>query len=185
MLSRVNVHKLSEGVHSFAMETNDGFILEAKVALSSFFFADEGVCFHLRSRENEMYGQVLINRRSFDYQNYAPAVDLAFCFPSSHFKPTRAQHIEEVDLSDAAFNELKKVLIYFAKRTSGDCGSAGVNSAYHNLVQQGVDSDFTRAVVYFLYCDPEMMTGGMSTDDSSLADFWSGRSVASVGKQVT
>ena len=165
MVSGFELQGVSEGVHAFKMEMNGGSMLEAKLALSRFFLEHGGVCFHLTSREKEVCGQVLVNKRMFDYQNYAPAVDLAFCFPESHSHPTCTQHLQTVDISisDAAFNELKKILVYFAKRTNGDCKSAGVNSAYHDLVEEGVDMHFARAVVYFLYCDPEMMTGGMGT----------------------
>lgn len=50
---------------------------------------------------------------------------------------------------------LKRVLNYFAKRTNGDCKSAGIHSDYRNLVEQGVDKYFSRAVVYFLYGSPD------------------------------
>lgn len=138
MLSRFKLQELSEGVHSYHMEMNDGSTLETKTTLSSFFFEHEGVCFHLTSRDKEVCGQVLVNKRMFDYQNYAPAVDLAFCFPERHSHPTSTQHVRTVDISigDAAFNKLKKFLVYFAERTNGDCKSAGVGSFYHDLVQE-------------------------------------------------
>lgn len=104
----------------------------------------------------------------FDYQNYAPAVDLAFYFPenNSRYQSNRRSKAWAMLVDDTTCDELKKVLVYFAFRTNGDCKSAGVNSIYYNFVQEGMDVHFTRAVVYFLYQDPEMLTGHTSSADT-------------------
>ena len=69
----------------------------------------------------------------------------------------KAGTCENISVSDATYQELKKVLCYFAKRTNGDLVSGGVNSAYCDLVKREVHEYFTRAVVYLLYGDPDAM----------------------------
>lgn len=138
------------------------FLFEAKKTLNIFFECKNAQVFHLTpsNHEGRMSGEIFVNKHLFDYQHHAPAVDLAFCFHEEHSYPVSVQSVkigtcENVSVSDAAYEDLKNVFLYFAKRTNGDCKSAGVNSTYYNLVEQGVDKYFTRAVVYFLYNDPD------------------------------
>lgn len=124
------------------------------------------ISYHFIRYHNEMKirGMVVVNKRLFDYQHKLPAMDLAFYFPDSY--PENFQWKEKklgaiVSLNDAEYNELRKVLLYFSKRTNGDCKSAGVSSIYCDLVQQGIDEYFIRAVVYFLYSDPELLSSAL------------------------
>ena len=109
----------------------------------------------------------------FDYQHYAPAVDLAFSFPEDYDHPVpriSREQARNINVNDMEWNNLKKVLLYFSKRTNGDLRSAGINSSYFDLVQRGVDKCFIRAVVYFLYPDPMLVDGEFAGKMAKLFD---------------
>lgn len=166
--------KLGPNGLEFLSRMNWDPLNEVKATLLTFFQNKGTRYFHLKScGEKTVGGQILVGKHVFDYQHCVPALDLVFCFPEDHSYPESVQCIkvgtcENVSISsDQTYQELKKVLYYFAKRTNGDLLSAGVSSAYYDLVQQGVDRYFTRAVVYFLYGDADR---SMLTATSGLLD---------------
>lgn len=124
---------------------------------------------------NEMYfrlttptlinrGFIVVHRRLFDFKFRAPTIDLAFCFlnPSNVATLARGWHsvtgsktIRHIVVDDAEYKVLCDTLVYFANRTNGNCQSALKPNKYQALCRQGINQYFTRAVIYFLYCDPD------------------------------
>jgi 2-polyprenyl-3-methyl-5-hydroxy-6-metoxy-1,4-benzoquinol methylase len=109
-------------------------------------------------------GFVVINRRLFDYEHRAPVIDLAFCFLNSSNVTALAAGwhaitgytmMENIIVDDAEFEVLRDTLIYFAKRTNGSCKAVLKPNKYQVLCQHRIDRYFMRAVIYFLYCDPD------------------------------
>ena len=114
---------------------------------------------------------VVVNEILFDYQHKTPAIDLAFCFVNdfnqsdivkkwekvSHSSKVRCLPLEVADLKF-----LKTVFTYFSRRTNGTLLSAGSTSKYAVLQKNDLDCAFTRCVLYFLLCDPDvkMYAGG-------------------------
>ena len=145
-------------------------LANVKETLMYFFQRKDEFHFHLTPYDGKsILGQVLVNKRVFDYERNAPAVDLAIFFPRDHQYPesvrkawfSMIEHIEskmvtKIFVDDSEYEELRKVIFYLAKRTNGDLKSAGINSKYCHLVQHGVEKYFIRIVFYFLYCDPDL-----------------------------
>ena len=120
--------------------------------------------FHLTTPRLINRGYIVINRRLFDYEHRAPVIDLAFCFidPSNVTvlatgwqSITGYTRIKNIIIDDAEFEVLCDTLTYFAKRTNGSCKAAFKPNKYQALCKHGIDQYFMRAVIYFLYCDPD------------------------------
>ena len=108
---------------------------------------------------------IVINEILFDYQHKTPAIDLAFCFVNdfNHSdiikkweKVSHSSKVRCLPLEEAELKFLKIVLAYFSRRTNGTLLSAGSSSKYSVLQKNDLDSSFTRCVVYFLLCDPDV-----------------------------
>ena len=103
---------------------------------------------------------VVVNEILFDYQHKTPAIDLAFCFVNdfnqsdivkkwekvSHFSKIRCLPLEVAELKF-----LKTVFAYFSRRTNGT-----LTSKYSVLQKNDLGCAFTRCVLYFLLCDPDV-----------------------------
>ena len=129
---------------------------EVNEILANFFQCDRDTCIFLLTSCSRGKVYVFVNNCMFDYEHYAPVVDLAFCFFEDNSNPksiecVKMENHKSIPITDMEYDELKEALLYFAKRTNGDCVSAGVDSVYNDLVQLEVDKYFTRAVVYFKY----------------------------------
>ena len=131
-----------------------------------FFQHDTDYFFNLTSPERTHCALVIVNNRLLDYQHKVPAIDLAFCFTDSsnadtlkktwNYITAGRQRSRKVDImNEAQSQELKKVLLYFANRTNGSCQTVQTPNRFQVLCQQKIDQYFTRAVVYFLYRDPD------------------------------
>ena len=116
-------HAFKQGPLRLAMDVIANFFLYRDVVFF-FIFSNGGIC-----------GQVFVNKLVFDYQNYAPAVDLAFYFSESNsrYQSDRRLQGRGMRVDEATCRELKKILMYFASRTNGDCKSAGANSVYRSF----------------------------------------------------
>jgi 2-polyprenyl-3-methyl-5-hydroxy-6-metoxy-1,4-benzoquinol methylase len=121
-----------------------------------------------------LLGMVIVNKRVFDYQNNAPAIDLAFYFCDINMHSVNdvwinitQKIVTNIFVDDAEYQELQEMVIYMAKRTNGDLKSAGKNSRYQDLFDYGVDKYFTRAVFYHLYCDPDQKALSVKLDKFS------------------
>lgn len=133
---------------------------------SIMFFFNVTNCFYFRYKlpENKTCGRVVINQSLFYYQHRAPAVDLAFCFSDSCNERvvtgawksiTRNQSVKNIFVDSEELELLNKILNFFAERTNGSCRSSNSKSRYQVLCQHKIDQHFTRAVVHFLYREPE------------------------------
>ncbi len=115
-------------------------------------------------------GLVIINNRMFDYESRTPVVDLAFCFLEESFVNTVAplwiqimnelnQLVSSIDVNDSMFEQLKKVLYYFASRTNGNCTFLSDDKSRLNVLRKnGIQAYFERAVISLLLCDPDHYT---------------------------
>ena len=108
---------------------------------------------------------VVVNEILFDYQHKTPVIDLAFCFVNDFNqsdlakkwgKVSRSSKVRCLPLEEAEVKFLKIVLAYFSRRTNGTLLSAGSSSKYSVLQKNDLDSSFTRCVVYFLLCGPDV-----------------------------
>ena len=138
----------------------DDFLLEVKKIIGSLFECKSPQLFYLAPPDKKMCGMIFVSKHVLDYQHHVPAIDLAFCFLEDHSYPEvvksmRKENCKEMTPNFKAYKLFKRALNYFAKRTNGDCKSAGVHGVYHDLVEQGVDKYFIRAIVYFLYGNPD------------------------------
>jgi hypothetical protein len=114
-------------------------------------------------------GLVAVNKRLFDYQYKAPAIDLVFCFLDTSNAAaikeswdamirTQQQKLEceSISVDNCETKLLKRVFQYFSKRTNGSLQSVREqNSRFEILRAHKIDNYFTRAVVYLLYRDPD------------------------------
>jgi hypothetical protein len=149
-----------------------------KSKIIHFFQCDE-IFFYLRSRKSSTKrGLVVVNKRLFDYQQKAPAIDLAFCFLDTSKAAviegswdamiwTQQQTGRGIFVSDSDISLLKRVFQYFSKRTNGSLHSAREqNSRFKILHSCKIDKYFTRAVVYLLYRDPDRRGREMVSNSS-------------------
>jgi len=140
-------------------------LMNVKESFMVFFQYRKEFYFHLRSPAGFYIGFIVVNQCLFDYQQSAPAMDLAFCFldlnnsghvSSAWSRIIKDQKCRDITVIDAEEEILKSTLFHFAKRTYGSCQSAGSTSKYQVLVQNHIDEYFTRAVIYLLYSDPDL-----------------------------
>lgn len=157
----VNLVKSSVAPSKPAAVKPDNTLFEVKKILQTLFKCKDMKIFHLTPSDRKMCGMIFVNKHMLDYQHHVPALDLAFCFLEDHSYPESVMSLKKeknhtkLSPNFKAYKLLKRVLNYFAKRTNGDCKSAGVNSVYHTIAQQGMEKYFIRAVIYFLYGNPD------------------------------
>ena len=146
-----------------------------------YLFQYDDFFFHFTSPMTSTSGMVIVNKHLFDYQCKAPALDLAFCFLDTSNAATvrrawdaitRVQTSRRVLVDDPHNTLLKRVLVYFSKRTNVNSHSARKpNSRFEILHQYKIDKHFTRAVVYLLYRDPDRRGREMATSLSSTSSW--------------
>ena len=149
------------------------------------FFQCDEFLYDLISLDGTKKGLVVVNKCLLDYQHKAPAMDLAFCFLDtpkamdidwlwcSMIVQTCQMQIRSVRVKDCEMTLLKRVLLYFSKRTTGGIQSAREpKSRFKMLCEHQLGNHFTRAVVYLLYRNPDHrsreMVSTMSPSMSSM-----------------
>ncbi len=120
--------------------------------------------FQIKSPQNVIIGYIIINNHLFDYYLKTPVLDIAFTFLDDcegvlpHWNSVMKYpevNYADILVDDAEYPVLKKTLMYFAKRTNGSCQTARSSSRLNYLCRVKIDGCFTRAVIYFLYGDPD------------------------------
>ena len=143
--------------------------VKVKLTLQELFQNSKCSYFVFLSHEKRyILGYIIVNKVLFDYQFRTPAFDLAFCFfnhpDDSNVVTTKWEEIvypsnviaiTSIFVDGTEFEELRKKFEYFVRRTNGSLLSAGSHSRYNILHRLKVDKRFSRAVVYFLLCDPD------------------------------
>lgn len=134
--------------------------------------------FHFVSPNQEDYhGLVVVNEVLFDYQHRTPAIDLAFYFMNhsnevmeSWEKNISPTIVKSITISEKEFQLLYETFSHFAKRTNGSLQSASCKS-YLILRRFNLDHVFSRAVVYLLFCDPDVKLYGSGEEYSFMENF--------------
>ena len=103
---------------------------------------------------------IAVNNLLFDYQLHTPALDLAFCITEKNAtamewdKMLCSMNYEQDVLNDAQLALLKSTLAYFASRTNGSLQTCTSSTVYAEISSRKIDH-FSRAVLYYLLCDPD------------------------------
>ena len=109
-------------------------------------------------------------------------MDLAFCFLDQCNSEcdtvkevwktiTRENDVIDVTLSEEGYKLFLSTLLYFSKRTNGNCRTSGKHSRYRMLCRKKVDQYFHRAVVYLLFRDSDNQGLDMNTNYRKKTDF--------------
>ena len=104
---------------------------------------------------------IAVNNILFDYQLQTPALDLAFCITEKNAtamewdKMLCSMNYEQDVLNDAQLALLKSTLVYFASRTNGSLHTCTSSTVYAEISSRKIDHCFSRAVLYYLLCDPD------------------------------
>ena len=124
-----------------------------------------------------VHGLLVIHNRLFDQQNKTPAIDLSFCFFEVPFPYQVAlqfvwwkmtpDELLTITVNEEEYELLKKVFHHFARRTI-----TTTTKPYGHMpliIKHKIDHYFTRAVVYPLYTDPDVLAKGRNSCTSQSA----------------
>ena len=101
---------------------------------------------------------IAVNNILFDYQLQTPALDLAFCIAGKNATmewDKICMNCKQDILNDAQLALLKSTLVYFANRTNGSLKTCTSSTVYADISSSKIDHPFSRAVLYYLLCDPD------------------------------
>ena len=138
-------------------------LMRAKVTIQRIFENSTSCHFYqVINRQKSDILLIAVNALVFDYEHQTPAIDLAFSKTSRNdvivkkweklFQSTGGR--QEL-LNDAQFTLLIEVLTYFMKRTNGNLQGSMPSTTFSDLSSMKIDHFFSRAVLYFLLCDPD------------------------------
>ena len=152
-------------------------MINLKESMNFFFQCQKEHFFTIAIPKNNVHALVVVQDRIYDLQHRSPAVDMAFCFLEVSFVATVASKWQLIAPSPgtrcivvdkAELDLLKKVLVYFARRTVG-CSLSKAKGHFHLLKRQKIDQYFTRAIVYPLFADPDSYVVNMQLAGSSFS----------------
>lgn len=117
---------------------------------------------------------VVIHDELLDPETKSPAIDLSYCFfqgldPMMNTpwrKMTAGHKVNNMCIHDADYENLKKLFIYFGQRTHAvfSNNSRTTLGMVPTLGKHKLDHCFTRALLYPLYCDPDLDGSGVYSD---------------------
>ena len=138
-----------------------------KETLNALFQFHSSNYVHLSFASSGVHGLLAIHNRLFDQQNKTPAIDLSFCFLEMSFLHQVAppwqsmipDKVRNINVTEEEYELLKKVFHHFARRTVTT--SKKPYGRFPQLVKNKINRFFTRAVVYPLYTDPDVLAEAM------------------------
>ena len=117
---------------------------------------------------------VVIHDELLDPETKSPAIDLSYCFfqgldPMMNTpwrKMTAGHKVNNMCIHDVDYANLKNLFTYFARRTHAvfSSNSRTTLGMIPTLGKHKLDHCFTRALLYPLYCDPDLEGSGVYSD---------------------